>query len=101
MPRIPQLQGQPQSVNGSRSIPRIAGGIHTPSGVFGMNPYPQHKNSKNPDLPTFSRELPTPKGEAEYDYYIFQLKLLCTSYTDNATRNAIVATVQGNAKIVI
>ena len=101
VPRISQLQGQPQSVSGSGSVPRILSGIHTPSGLFGMNPYPQHKNLKNPDLPTFSGELPTPKGEAEYDNYIFQLKLLRTSYTDDAIRNVVVATVRGHAKITI
>ena len=34
------------------------------------------KSTKNPDLPVFSGELPTPKGEAEIDNYVFQLKLL-------------------------
>ena len=53
VPRIPQLQGQPHSVGGSGFVPRILSGIYTPSGVLGMNPYPQHKNLKNPDLPTF------------------------------------------------
>ena len=66
-----------------------------------MNPYPQHKKSKNPDLPTFSGELPTPKSEAEYNNYIFQLKLLRNSYTDDAIRIAVVATVRGHAKIAI
>ena len=35
-------------------------------------------------------------GQAEYYNY-----LLCTSYTDDAIRNAIVATVRGHAKIAI
>ena len=59
------------------------------------------KNSKNPSLPAFSGEIPTPKGEAEYDNYIFQLKLLRSSYTDDAIRNAMVATMRGHAKIAI
>ena len=59
------------------------------------------KNSKNPSLPAFSGEVPTPKGEAEYDNYIFQLKLLRSSYTDDAIRNAMVATMRGHMKIAI
>ena len=56
---------------------------------------------KNPDLPIFSGETPTPQGEVEYDNYIFQLQMLQSSYTDDAIRNAIVATVRTQAKIVI
>ena len=41
------------------------------------------KNSKNPSLPAFSGKIPTPKAEAEYNNYIFQLKLLWSSYMDN------------------
>ena len=59
------------------------------------------KNSKNPSLPAFSGEIPTPKGEVEYNNYIFQLKLLRSSYTDDAIRNTIVATMRGHAKITI
>ena len=59
------------------------------------------KSTKNPNLPTFSGELPTPKGEAEIDNYLFQIKLLRTSYTADVIRNAIVATVRGHAKIAI
>ena len=59
------------------------------------------KSIKNPNLPTFSGELPTPKGEAEIDNYLFQIKLLRSSYTEHAIRNAIVATVRGHAKIAI
>ena len=59
------------------------------------------KSTKNPDLPVFSGELPTPKGEAEIDNYVFQLKLLRSLYTEDAIRNAIVATVRSHAKIAI
>ena len=59
------------------------------------------KNSKNPSLPAFSSEIPTPKGEVEYYNYIFQLKLLQSSYTDDAIQNAMVATMRGHAKIAI
>ena len=45
--------------------------------------------------------MPTPKGEAEIDNYLFQIKLLRSSYTEDAIRNAIVATVRGHAKIAI
>ena len=111
-PRIPQLQGQVpahSSIASSGSVPRIPSSIHTPTGVYGaMNPNQlghqsfqsyQKKNTKNPDLPIFSGESPTPKGE--YDNYIFQLQMLRSSYTDNSIRNAIVATVRTQAKMAI
>ena len=113
-PRIPQLQGQVpahSSIASSGSIPRIPSNIHTPTGVYGaMNPNQfrhqssqshQKKNTKNPDLPIFSGETPTPKGEVEYDNYIFQLQMLRSSYTDDAVCNAIVATVRTQAKMAI
>ena len=110
IPRIPQLQGQVpahSSVASSGSIPRIPSSIHTPTGVYGstnINPSfqsHQKKNTKNPDLPVFSGETPTPKGEVEYDNYIFQLQMLRSSYTNDAIRNAIVATVRTQAKMAI
>ena len=113
-PRIPQLQGQipaHSSIASSGSVPRIPSSIHTPTGVYGAaNPNQlghqsfqsyQKKNTKNPDLPVFSGESPTPKGEVEYDNYIFQLQMLKSSYTDDAIRNAIVATVRTQAKMAI
>ena len=45
--------------------------------------------------------MPTPKGEVEYDNYIFQLQMLRSSYTDDVIRNAIVATVRMQAKMAI
>ena len=54
---------------------------------------------KNPDLPTFSGEIPTPKGEVEYDNFVFQLQMLRSSYTDDAIQIAIVASVRMHAKI--
>ena len=110
-PRIPLLQGQVpihSSVASSGSVPRIPSSLQTPVGVYGtthVNPqgqpgYPK-KNTKNPDLPIFSGETPTPKGEVEYDNYIFQLQMLQSSYTDDAIRNAIVGTVRNQAKLAI
>ena len=86
-PRISLLQGQ--SVVSTGSIPRIPSSLHTPIGVYSnVNPHHQQnhprKNTKNPDLPTFSGEIPTPKGEVEYDNFIFQLQMLRSSYTDDA-----------------
>ena len=76
--------------------------LYTPTGIFKINQFPlPYKNSKNPDLPIFSGELLTPKGEAEYGNYIFQLKLLRSSYMDDAIRNAIMATVSSHVKIAI
>ena len=71
-----------------------------PSGISSFQGQ-QKKNTKNPDLPIFSGETPTPKGEVEYDNYIFQLQMLRSSYTDDAIRNAIVATVRDRAKMAI
>ena len=113
-PRIPQLQGQVpahSSIASSGSVPRIPSSIHTPTGVYGAtNPNQlghqnfqsyQKKNTKNPDLPIFSGESPSPKGEVEYDNYIFQLQMLRSSDTDDAICNAIVATVRTQAKMAI
>ena len=103
-PRISLLQGQ--SVTSTGSVPRIPSSLHTPTGVYSnANPHQQQnhprKNLKNPDLPTFSAEIPTPKGEVEYNNFVFQLQMLRSSYTDDAIRNAIVASVRTHAKIAI
>ena len=104
IPRISLLQGQ--SVASTGSIPRIPSSLQTLTGVYGTT-NTQHqqnlprKNTKNPDLPTFSGEIPTPKGEVEYDNFIFQLQMLRSSYTDDAIRNAIVASMRTHAKIAI
>ena len=45
--------------------------------------------------------MPTPKGEVEYDNFIFQLQMLRSSYMDDTFRNAIVASVRTHAKIAI
>ena len=86
-PRISLLQGQ--SVVSTGSIPRIPSSLHTPTGVYSnVNPHQQQnlprKNTKNPDLPTFLGEITTPKGEVEYDNFVFQLQMLRSSYTDDA-----------------
>ena len=101
-PKISLLQGQ--SVTSTGSIPRIPSSLHTPTGVYSnVNPHQQQnllrKNTKNPDLPTFSGEISTPKGEVEYDNFVFRLQMLRSSYTDDVIRNAIVASVRTHAKI--
>ena len=103
-PRISLLQGQ--SVTSTGSIPRIPSNLHTPTGVYSnVNPHQQpnlpRKNTKNPDLPIFSGEIPTPKGEVEYNNFVFQFQMLRSSYMDDAIRNAIVASVRTHAKIAI
>ena len=67
----------------SGSAPRIPSSLHTPTGVYGVPVVNSgevievaRKSTKNPDLPVFSGELPTPKGEVKIDNYVFQLKLL-------------------------
>ena len=97
IPRTTLLQGH--SVGSTGSIPRIPSSLHTPTGIYStVNPHQQQnlprKNMKNPDLPTFLGEMPTPKGEVEYDNFIFQLQMLRSSYMDDAIRNAIVASVR-------
>ena len=104
IPRISLLQGQ--SIPSTGSVPRIPSSLHTPTRVYGTtNSHQQQnfprKNTKNPDLPTFSGEIPTPKGEVEYDNFVFQLQMLRSSYTDDAIRNAIVASVRTHEKIAI
>ena len=105
--QMQQLQGtvKPESAG---STPRIPSSLHTPMGVYGVpridsdeSVRAPFKSVKNPNLPTFSGQLPTPKGEAKIDNYLFQIKLLRSSYTEDAIRNAIVATVRGHAKIAI
>ena len=64
---------QAQSLQGS--IPRIPSTFSTPLFVQPEERQP-YKMSKTPDLPNFSGEIPTPKGEAEFDNWIFQIKLL-------------------------
>ena len=54
--------------------------------------------TKSPALPVFSGELPTPKGEVEFDNWIFQIKSLQKTFTDNAIRNAVVANARGIVK---
>ena len=103
-PRISLLQGQ--SVTSTGSVPRIPSSLHTPTGVYSnVNPHHQQnhprKDTKNPDLPTFSGEIPTPKGEVEYDNFIFQLQMLRSSYMDDVIQNVIVASVRTHAKIAI
>ena len=61
----------------------------------------QTKTSKTPDLPNFSGEIPTQKGEAEFDNWIFQIKSPQSTYTDDAIRNAVVSNVRGIAKMVV
>ena len=92
----------------SGSAPRIPSSLHTPTGAYGVPVVNSgeeieiaRKSTKNPDPPVFSGELPTPKGEAKIDNYVFQLKLLRSSYTEDTIRNAIVASVRSHAKIAI
>ena len=79
------------------SIPQINSSIMTPS-VQAMNP---HKNSKPPNLPIFSGDVPTPRGEAEYTQWIFQVRSFRESYTDEANKNAVKANCRGQANVVV
>ena len=57
--------------------------------------------TRNPDLPNFSGELPTPKGEVEFDNWIFQVKNLRKTYTDDTIRNGVVSSIRGVANKVV
>ena len=56
---------QAQSLQGS--IPRIPSTLSTPLFVPQQEEKQPYKMSKTPDLPNFSGEVSTPKGEAEFD----------------------------------
>ena len=51
------------------SIPRVSSSIVTPT----LSAVGAKKNSKPPSLPIFSGEQPTPRGEAEYQQWVFQV----------------------------
>ena len=91
---------------------RLIGELQTQSLQGSVTRIPSHQSShhhhedrpkmtKTPDLPIFSGELPTPKGEVEFDNWIFQIKSLRKTFTDDAIRNAVVANVRGIAKTVV
>ena len=80
------------------SIPRITSSVITPE--FTTSPTPR-KMTRNPELPHFSGENPTPRGEVEFDNWIFQVKNLRKTYTDDAIRNGVVASVRGVANMIV
>ena len=88
---------QVQSLTGS--IPRVSSDVSNTHSHQGEGR--QTKTSKTPNLPNFSGEIPTPKGEAEFDNWIFQIKSPQSTYTDDAIRNAVVSNVRGIAKMVV
>ena len=57
--------------------------------------------TKTPALPVFSGDLPVPKGEVEFDNWIFQIKSLQKTFTDDAIRNAVVANARGITRTVV
>ena len=90
---------------------RLIGELQAQSLQGSMTRIPSHQSShhhkdrpkmtKTPDLPIFSGELPTPKGEVEFDNWIFQIKSLQKTFTDDVIRNAVVANARGIAKMVV
>ena len=96
---------QQARITGQLQAQSLAGLIQSVPSIL-SNPHSHHDNTqpkmtKAPDLPVFSGELPTPKGEAEFDNWIFQIKSLQQSYTDSAIQNAVVSNVRGIAKTVV
>ena len=90
---------QAQSLQGSN--PRIPSTLSTPLFVPQQEEKQLHKMSKSPDLPKFSGEVPTLKGNTEFANWIFQIKLLQKTYTDDVIRNAVVSHVRGIANMVV
>ena len=90
---------QAQSLQGS--IPRIPSTLSTLLFVPQQEEKQPHKMSKTWDLSNFSGEVPTPKGEAEFDNWNFQIKSLQKQYTDDAIRNAVVSHMRGIANTVV
>ena len=89
------------SIHHSLHISRIPNSLSTPLFVHQQKEKQPHKMSKTPDLPNFSGEVPTLKGKAEFDNWIFQLKLLQKTYTDDAIRNTVVSHMRGVANMVV
>ena len=79
------------------SIPRISSSIVIPP-VQPVNP---RKNSKAPNLPIFSGDVPALCGEAEYTQWIFQVRSFRESYTNEAIKNTIIANCRGQANVVV
>ena len=78
------------------SIPQIMSSIVTPTVQGGLN-----KNTKPPDLPPFLRKQLTPKEEATFKAWIFQVRFCCKTYTDDAILQAIINNVRGTMSIVV
>ena len=93
-----RLIGQLQTQSLTNSVQGFPSHTSNPQPVNEGN---HHKMSKTPDLPTFSGEIPTPKGEVEFDNWIFRIKMLQQTYADSAIRNAVVSSVRGIAKTVV
>ena len=98
---IHRVDEQSRVVNAVRehqeSVPQIASSIITPF-IQAMNP---SKNSKPPNLPIFSGDVPTPRGEAEYTQWIFQVRSFRESYTDEAIKNVVITNCRGRPNVVI
>ena len=96
-----QLIGDLQAQSLQGSIPRISSTLSTPLFVPQQEEKQPYKMSKTPDLPNFSGEVPPPKGKAKFDNWIFQIKLLQKTYTDDVIRNAVVSHVREIANMVV
>ena len=93
-----RLIGELQSQSLQGSATRIPS---NQSSHLGHHQEERHKMIKTPDLPIFSGELPTPKGEVEFDNWIFQIKALQKTFMDDTIRNMVVTNARGIAKTVV
>ena len=53
---------------------------------------------KTPDLPTFIRAVPVPKGEGSYEQFIFQIQGFRGIYTDEAIKSSMIGSVTDGAR---
>ena len=93
-----RLIGQLQTQSLTNSVQGFPSNTSNPQPVNEGN---HSKMSKTPDLPTFSGEFRTPKGEVEFDNWIFRIKMLQQTYADSAIRSAVVSSVRRIAKTVV
>ena len=93
------IVGELQQAQSQESVvPRIMSSLVTPTVVY---PTPPTKSPKQPELPYFSGDLPVPKDETSFEAWIFQVRSLRLTHTDEAVRSAVISHVRGRASTVV
>ena len=94
-----RIVGELQQAQSQESaVPRITSSLVTPTVVY---PTPPTKSPKQPELPYFSGDLPAPKDETSFEAWIFQVRSLRLTHTDEAVRSAVISRVRGRASTVV